>query len=120
MERVSLPAAAIEREHQLAAQTLAKRMFGDERLELRYQLVMVAERQVGVDAIFGRGETKLLQSGDLAPCECLVPELGQRLPAPERKRLAQARRPLVRIVPLSRLRDERLEPGHVEFVRGDL
>ena len=57
---------------------------------------------------------------DLALCERLVPELGQRLPAPERERLTQAGRPLVRIVALARLRDERLEPGHVELVRGDL
>ena len=57
MERVGLPAAAVEREHQLAAQTLAKRMFGDERLEFRHQLVMAAERQVGVDAILDHRET---------------------------------------------------------------
>jgi hypothetical protein len=120
MERVSLPAAAIVREHQLAAQTLAKGVLCDKRLELSHQLVMAAERQFGVDAILDRRETKLLQPGDLAPCERLVPELGQRLPAPERERLAQARRPLVRIVPLSPLRDQRLEPRHVELVRRDL
>ena len=57
MERVSLPAAAIEREHRLAAQTLAKRVLRDKRLELRHQLVMAAERQFGVDAILDRRKT---------------------------------------------------------------
>jgi hypothetical protein len=64
---------------------------------------MAAERQLSVDAILDRRETKLLEPGDLALREGLVSQLGQRLPAPERKRLAQARRPLVRVVSLSRL-----------------
>ena len=120
VQRVGLPAAAVEREHQLAAQALAKRVLRDERLELRHQLVMAAERQVGVDAILDRRETELLQPGDLALRERLVPELGQRLPAPERERLAQAGRPLLRIVALSRLRDQRLEPGQVDLAGRDL
>jgi hypothetical protein len=96
MQRFGLPATAVQREHQLAAQALAKRVLRDERLELRHQFVMAAERQLSVDAILDRRETKLLEPGDLALREGLVSQLGQRLPAPERKRLAQARRPLVR------------------------
>ena len=115
MQRVGLPAAAVQREHQLAAQAFAKRVLRDERLELRHQLVMAAERQLSVDAILDRRETELLEPGDLALRERLVSQLGQRLPAPERERLAQAGRPLVRIVALSRLRDQRLEPGDVDL-----
>ena len=91
MERVGLAAAAVEREHQLAAQTLAERGLGDERLELRDERVLAAESEVGVGAILERRETELFQPRDLALCEGLVPQVGQRLPAPERKRLAQIR-----------------------------
>ena len=119
LQRVGLPAAAVQREHQLAAQALAKRVLRDERLELRHQLVVAAERQLSVDAILDRRETELLEPGDLALRECLASQLGQRLPAPERKRLAQAGRPLARIVALSRLRDQRLEPGDVDLAGRD-
>ena len=119
VQRVGLPAAAVQREHQLAAQALAKRVLRDERLELRHQLVMAAERQLSVDAIFDRRETELLEPGDLALRERLVSQLGQRLPAPERKRLAQAGRPLLRIVALSRLGDQRLEPRDVDLAGRD-
>ena len=99
LQRVGLPAAAVEREHQLAAQALAEHVLGDERLELRHQVVMAAERQVGVDAILERGEPQLVQPGDLALRERLAAEIGQRLAVPQRERIAQARRPLGRIVP---------------------
>ena len=114
--RVGLPAAAVEREHQLAAQALAKGVLGNERLELGHQLVIATDRQVGVDAILDRRQTKLLQPGDLALRERLVPEVRQRLPAPERKRLVQACRPVARIGALSRPGDQRLELGDVDLV----
>ena len=57
VEGVGLPAAAIEREHQLAAQTVVKRVLRDEPLELRHQLGVPAERKVGVDAILDRRQT---------------------------------------------------------------
>ena len=82
MERVGLAAAAVEREHQLAAQALAEHVLGDQRLELRHQLVMAAERQVGVDPILERGQPELLQPGDLALRERLAVKIGQRLSAP--------------------------------------
>jgi hypothetical protein len=120
VERVRLPAAAVEREHQLAAQAFAKHVLGDERLELRHQLVMAAERQVGVDAILERGQPELLQPGDLALRERFAVKIGQRLSAPERERVAQARRPLDGIVAGPRLGDQRLEPGQVDLARRDL
>ena len=57
VEGVGLPAAAIEREHQLAAQTVVKRVLRDEPLELRHHLGVPAERKVGVDAILDRRQT---------------------------------------------------------------
>src|SRR5262249_62344361 len=88
VERVRLPIAAVQREHQLAAQTLAKRMFRDERLELGHQLVMAAELEVGIDAVLDRSQMELLQPGDLALCERLGRKVGQRLSPPERQGIA--------------------------------
>ncbi len=91
-------------------------MLRDERLELGHELGVATERQVGFDPILDRREAYLLQPGDLALCELPVSELRQRRSVPERKRLAQAVRSLARIGPLSRLRDQRLEPGQVNLV----
>ena len=120
VERVGLPAAAIERDHQLAAQALAKRVLGDERLELRHELVLAAERQVGVDPLLDGREALLLEARDLALGERLVAEVGQRLPVPERERLAQAGRPLLGIGQGARLPDEQLEPAQVDLARRDV
>ena len=49
-QRVGLPARAVEREHQLAAQSLAQRVLGDECFELGNELGCATEREVGVDA----------------------------------------------------------------------
>ena len=49
-ERVGLAAAAVERQHQLAAETLTERRLGDEPLELGHDLVVTTERKLGVDA----------------------------------------------------------------------
>ena len=120
VQRVGLPAAAIEREHQLAAQALAEQVLADERLELRHQVVMAAERQIGVDSILERGQPELIQPGDLALCEPLAVKIGQRFSAPERKRLAQARRPPDGIVAGPCLGDQRLKAGKVDIARRDV
>ena len=57
LERVGLPAAAVEREHQLSAQTLAKRVLCDERLELRHEVPVAAECQVSVEAVLDRSQS---------------------------------------------------------------
>jgi hypothetical protein len=119
-ERVGLPSAAVEREHQLAARTLAEAVFRDEPLELRHQLVMAAKRQVGINSILDRRETQVVQPRNLALCERLASELDQRLPAPKRERITQAGRPLVWILELARSRDQRLEASQVDLARRDL
>src|SRR5262249_8372051 len=106
LQRVGLPAAAIQRKHQLATQPLAERVLGDERLQLRDQLVMSAERQVGLDPIADRRQPELLQPRDLTLGERLTPEIGQRLAVPERERIAQTRRALARVITCASLRDE--------------
>ena len=115
---LGLPPAAIEREHQLAAQTLAERVLGDERLQLGDELVIAAESEVGVDSILERREAQLLEPRDLALCERLVPQVGQRLPAPKRKRLAENSSSAPRDWRAAAPRQERLEPGQVHLARG--
>ena len=51
LQRVGLAAAAVERQHQLAAQALAKRVFRDQGLELTDQLRMASQFEVGGDPI---------------------------------------------------------------------
>ena len=53
-ERVRLPAAAIEREHELGAKSFAVRVVGDEQLELRNELGRIAYCQLCLDALFER------------------------------------------------------------------
>ena len=56
LERLGLPAGAIEREHQLRAQPLAQRILGDERLQLADELGVAAGLEVGVDALLEHGQ----------------------------------------------------------------
>ncbi len=51
---------------------------------------MPAEREVGVDAVLERSESQLLEPLDVDAGERLEREVGQRIAAPQRERLAQA------------------------------
>ncbi len=66
---------------------------------------MAPRREVRLDPRLEAGEPKLLQAADLGLREGLVGELGQRLAAPERKRLALLARG-----------GQPLESGEVELV----
>src|SRR5205809_5370365 len=61
-------------------------MFGDEAFEFADELPVSAEREVGVDPILVRGESKLLEPNDLRLRERLPGEIGERRATPERKR----------------------------------
>ena len=69
---------------------LAQGMLLDQRLELADHLGMAAAREVGVDRQFDRPHAKLVQAPDLSGGERLVGDVGERLAAPERERLAWA------------------------------
>ena len=113
VQRLRLPARAVEREHELAAQALRQRVLGDQALELADELVGAAESEVRVDAILERGEVKLLEPTDLTLRPRLVGELGERRAAPEREGLAQALGSGRRLGP-ARLGDETLEAVQIE------
>ncbi len=91
-ERVRLPAGAVEREHQLRARPLAQGLRRDERLELRDELRMAPEREIGVDPLLERDRAELLEPGDLGLRERLVEEV-RRAPGRARARAPRARRP---------------------------
>ena len=78
LQGLRLPARPVQRRHQVAAQTLAQRVLGDERLELPDQLVVAPEGEVGVDAELDRRQLHLLQPGDCGLGEALVGEVRQR------------------------------------------
>ena len=64
LERLGLAARAVEREHLLAAQPLAQRVLGDERLELGDERRVPPERELGVDPLLERREPQLLEPLD--------------------------------------------------------
>src|SRR4029453_8649773 len=64
-ERLGLPARAVEGEHQLSAKPFPKGVLADERLQLRDELVVAAERELEIDAVQEPPEPLLLEPLDL-------------------------------------------------------
>ena len=89
LERVDLAAAAIHREHQLAAETLPQRVLANERLKLAHHSRVLARRQIGIDPILERGQPRLLQTGDLRLRKRLIGKVRERRAAPQPQCLAQ-------------------------------
>ena len=82
-QRVGLPARPVQREHQLAPQSLPQRMVGDEHLEIADESLVMGERQLRVDPLLDEGEPHLLQASDVGLGELLVGEVRQRWAAPQ-------------------------------------
>jgi hypothetical protein len=89
LERVGLPVAAIERQHELAAHALAQRMLPHQGLELADELRVPSAGEVGVYAVFKQGEPQLFETRDLRLRERLEGELAQWRPAPQPERLSK-------------------------------
>ena len=122
-ERFGLPPAAVQGEHQLPVQALAQRVHRDQRLELADDVGVTAQRQVGLDPVFGRAEPELLQPPGLHLRERLAAEVAEGGAAPELKRRAQARGSRSRLVRrelAAALPDQPLEPVRVELAVVDL
>src|SRR5215470_3451715 len=64
-ERFGLPAATVERDHQLLVEPLAERVTLGERLQLTDQIRMTAEGQICVDPVFDGASPQLFQARDL-------------------------------------------------------
>jgi hypothetical protein len=89
LERLRLTPAPVEGEHELEPEPLPHRMAGHECLELRHQLGVAPEREVGLDTKLDRAESHLLQPRDLGLSELLVGQVPERRPSPEGECLAQ-------------------------------
>ena len=85
-QRVGLPPAPIQREHELAAQPLAVGVLGDQRRQLARQIGVAAEREVGVDARLHRAQPQILQPGRLRPGGRRIGQLAERRPTPQAQR----------------------------------
>src|SRR5205823_11568540 len=67
LERLSLPAGAVEGEHELGAQALAQRVLPDERLQLANHLRVRADRQLRLCPLLHQREVELVEARDLLP-----------------------------------------------------
>ena len=118
VERLRLAARAVQREHQLAAQALAQRMLGDQRLELGDQLAVLAEREPGLDVVLDRGDPQLLEAADRFLRERLVAHVRQSRPTPEGERVGKGVGRLLRPARgevVTALPGQLLEPRYVEL-----
>ena len=109
LQRLRMPAAAVEREHQLPLQPLPERMAADEGVELGDELRVTAERQLGVDALLQARQVLLDEPRLLQPSERLV-ELGERRAAPQRERTPQRGGGIVRAAVRERFAPLGMEP----------
>ena len=91
VERVGLPVAAVQREHQVAAELLVERVLLDQRLQPRHQLAVPAERQQRPRPHGHRGQPLRLERDDLRSGQRQVAEVLPGLTAPERERLVDQR-----------------------------
>ena len=89
LERLGLPAAAVQREHQLRAGPLPVRLGRDERLEVGDNVEVPPERELRVDELLPRRELQLLEPRDLRARERLERQIGERRPAEERQCIPQ-------------------------------
>jgi hypothetical protein len=121
-ERLGLPVAPVQRQHELSAEPLPQRVIRDERLELTHDLGVAAELEVGVDPRLDRGHAQLLEPGDLRLRERLVREVRQRPAAPQRQGVAQVQGRLLRRAAVERpaaLREVAFEAVAIELARRD-
>ena len=95
LERVCLAAAAIEGQHQLAAELLAKRVLAYQPFQLGHELRLPSELEVGGDPLLDRRPPLLLEAAALGGRERAV-ELCKGDTPPERERLPEPFRRLGR------------------------
>src|SRR6476619_6655488 len=69
LERVCLAAAAIEGQHQLAAQAFPQWLLAHEPVELGNQLRVAPQRELGLDPLLERGQPLLVQPRSLGAGE---------------------------------------------------
>ena len=86
LERVRLPAAAVEREHQLPPEPFSERILLDCGTELRHDLAMLAERKQRIELLLESIDSQRLQPPRLAAEPRRLGQPLQRRTAPEAER----------------------------------
>ena len=88
LERISLAAAAVQRQHPLSVEPLAQRVVCDQGVELGERLGVTAMPQVDLDGGLEGAQPKLVEAPDLGRGERLVRNVGERRspPQPHRRR----------------------------------
>ena len=114
-ERLRLAAAPVEREHQLAPEPLAQGLGTDEHLDLRDELGVRSQLEIGRDPLLEHAQAQVLEPVDLRLREGLELEVGERGSPPQAERLAEQQRPLLRLGGASFPR-ESLEARQIELV----
>ena len=112
VERLGLPARAVEGEHQLSSEAFAKRLPGDKCVKLGDELRVPAQREVGVQPLLDCAHPEFFEAGSLDLDELDRVEIGKRLASPQVERLAQPLRRGAGLASGERSRalgDERLE-----------
>ena len=118
-QRLRLPPAPVQGDHQLLMQPLAQRPHGNQRLELADNIGVTAEREIRLDPIFNYPCPQFLQPGDLGLRERLRPEIGERRPTPQCQRLAKISCGTTRIRHRQRAPAsfcQALEPHHINLL----
>jgi hypothetical protein len=122
LERLGVPSAPVQRQHELRAQALAEWMTAYEGIELCDELEVAPESQLRPDALLQAVELLLGESGLLEPRERFL-ELRKRRPSPELERSAECCGGLACSTLrecLAALRGELLEAAKVERVSVEL
>jgi hypothetical protein len=98
LERLRLPSAADEGQHELGVKALPQPMLRGQRLQLRHQLGVAAEVQPGVRLPFHGLQPQLLQPRPLSAAQQLRRDVRQRIAPPQPERLAERRSGLLPVV----------------------
>ena len=123
VEGLRLPAGSVQREHEQTRQPLAGGMLGDQPPQVGDELRVPARGERGLHPDLDRRQPLLLEPLDVALREPLEGEVGERRSTPQRERLAQDGRRVVRAVVAQRAAavvDQPLEPLGVELARLDV
>jgi hypothetical protein len=112
-QRVGLPAGPVQREHELPVDLLVERLLPGQPLQVRYQLGVLAERELGVDQRPLGVQPHLVQPARLLVRQGDAGQVGQRAAAPQRERGAQVPDPLGRVGRAPALPDQSLGDLHV-------
>ena len=118
LQGLRLPARTIQREHELPAERLAKRMLADEPFQLADHVAVTTELEVGVDLLPAGDEPKLLEPTGLRLREVVERELRQCRPTPQGERCSQRVAPLLGGKP-PRVGKRALEAAGVDLIRRD-